>query len=57
MTIYNMKRTLNILGFENLMEKLKNWQPIYPNDQNKSKKEAKIVIFQPYFYDKHLKIA
>ena len=27
--VYNIKRTQNILGFEKLMEKLKNWQPDY----------------------------
>lgn len=27
--VYNMKRTINILGFEKLMEKLKNWIPNY----------------------------
>ena len=29
MTVYNMKRCLNILGFEDLMLKLKNWKPKY----------------------------
>jgi len=29
MTVYNMKRSINILGFEELMAKLKNWQPNY----------------------------
>ena len=27
--VYNIKRTINILGFEDLMKKLKNWQPDY----------------------------
>lgn len=27
--VYNIKRTINILGFEKLMEKLKNWIPNY----------------------------
>jgi transposase/DNA-directed RNA polymerase subunit H (RpoH/RPB5) len=27
--VYNIKRTINILGFEKLMEKLKNWEPNY----------------------------
>lgn len=30
MTVYNMKRARNILGFEQLMENLKNWTPKYP---------------------------
>ncbi len=29
MTVYNMRRSINILGFEELMAKLKNWQPNY----------------------------
>ena len=29
MTVYNMKRALNILGFDGMMEKLKNWKPDY----------------------------
>jgi transposase len=27
--VYNIKRTINILGFDKLMEKLKNWKPDY----------------------------
>ena len=29
MTVYNMKRTMNILGLETLIEKIKNWKPNY----------------------------
>lgn len=29
MTVYNMKRTINILGMEKLLEKIKNWKPNY----------------------------
>jgi len=29
MTVYNMKRTINILGFDKLMEKLRSWKPQY----------------------------
>ena len=29
MTVYNMRRSINILGFDELMVKLKNWQPNY----------------------------
>lgn len=29
MLVYNMKRTINILGMDDLMEKLKNWTPNY----------------------------
>lgn len=30
MLVYNMKRVRNILGFDNLMEKLHQWTPKYP---------------------------
>ncbi|MBK9354094.1 MAG: transposase [Bacteroidetes bacterium] len=33
MTIYNMKRTINILGFDKLMDKLKKWKPDYKKVQ------------------------
>ena len=29
MTVYNMKRAINILGIEKLLEKLKSWKPDY----------------------------
>jgi transposase len=29
MTVYNMKRSMNILGMETLIEKIKNWKPDY----------------------------
>lgn len=29
MTVYNMKRSINILGINNLLEKIKNWKPNY----------------------------
>ena len=29
MTVYNMKRCMNILGLETLIEKIKNWKPNY----------------------------
>lgn len=29
MTVYNMKRAMNILGLETLIEKIKNWKPNY----------------------------
>lgn len=32
MTVYNMKRSLNILGFENLMQKLNAWKPNYKKE-------------------------
>jgi hypothetical protein len=29
MTVYNMKRCMNILGMDDLIEKIKNWAPNY----------------------------
>lgn len=29
MTVYNMKRAMNIMGIEKLLEKLKTWKPNY----------------------------
>ncbi len=29
MTVYNMKRSINILGMEDILEKIKNWKPDY----------------------------
>jgi hypothetical protein len=30
MLVYNMKRCFNIVGIENLIAKIKKWQPEYP---------------------------
>ncbi len=30
MTVYNLKRLLNILKFEEIMQKLNHWKPVYP---------------------------
>ncbi len=30
MTVYNLKRVINILGIESLLKKLKTWKPKYP---------------------------
>jgi hypothetical protein len=29
MTVYNMKRSMNVLGMETILEKIKNWKPNY----------------------------
>ena len=51
MTVYNIKRTLNILGFEKLIRKLDFWNPAYKKDwlcvEKTSKKEA--IIRTLYF--------
>ena len=30
MTVYNIKRTANIMGIEQLIEKIRSWEPKYP---------------------------
>jgi transposase len=42
MTVYNIKRTINILGFEQLMEKLGNWKPSYKKQWRCLQKPGKI---------------
>ena len=39
MTVYNMKRALNILGTQDLIEKLKKWKPKYPTLTKSNKKQ------------------
>ena len=39
MTVYNMKRAINILGIEKLLEKLKNWKTKYPALTKSNKKQ------------------
>jgi hypothetical protein len=54
MTVYNMKRTINILGFDKLMEKLNAWKPEYKKEwlyaQKINKQQA--VIRTLYFETK-----
>ena len=45
MMVYNIKRTINILGVKDFMEKLKNWKPPY-------KREDCILIFTIHFKPK-----
>ena len=40
MTVYNLKRVLNILGVENLLAKLKTWKPKYPVLLKSNKKQS-----------------
>lgn len=46
MTVYNMKRTINILGFDKLMQKLRTWKPEYKKEwlcqHSTNKKQALI---------------
>lgn len=43
--VYNIKRTQNILGFEKLMEKLKNWTPNYKGIHLRNLKRALLAPF------------
>jgi transposase len=51
MTVYNMKRTINILGFDKLMEKLRSWKPKYKKSwgykQISNNLRAVIISFMP----------
>ena len=40
MTVYNLKRVLNILGVATLIEKLKTWKPKYPALLKSNKKQS-----------------
>jgi transposase len=52
MTVYNMKRTLNILGFDKLMERLHAWKPeykknwLYQHSTNKKQALIRILFFE-----------
>jgi transposase len=46
MTVYNMKRTINILGFDKLMQKLNAWKPEYKKEwlcQHSTNKKGTII--------------
>ena len=45
MTVYNMKRAINILGIEKLLEKLKNWKPKYPKGLVSKIKETILSLY------------
>lgn len=42
MTVYNMKRTINILGFDELMQKLNAFKPEYKKEWLYAQKTNKI---------------
>lgn len=50
MTVYNMKRARNILGFDELMEKLSTWTPKYPGGTLFQEKGIHIGSFKPLHY-------
>jgi hypothetical protein len=45
MTVYNMKRAINILGIEKLLEKLKTWKPDYKKAFAFYRKRAVLRLF------------
>jgi hypothetical protein len=51
MTVYNLKRTITLLGIEDLYGKIKNWKPDYPKVSLhlKSRLKAPIMEFLDYF--------
>ncbi|KOY84297.1 hypothetical protein AD998_21675 [bacterium 336/3] len=50
MTIYNMKRVLNILGTEKFLEKLKIWKPKYPRLAKSNKKRMIVRQSTPFIF-------
>lgn len=48
MTVYNIKRSLNILGMSELMEKLHNWSPDYGKATCFGKKRGILSLFKPF---------
>ena len=50
MTVYNMKRSQNILGFDKLMEILKNWAPKYPELGFSSKNRLFKSHIKPFYF-------
>jgi transposase len=56
MTVYNMKRTINILGFDELMQKLNAWKPKYKKEWLYSQKTNNTeAVIRTLFFE--LKIA
>ena len=50
MTVYNLKRSKNILGFDKLMAILKNWTPKYPGGTCFSKNRLQINRYKPLYF-------
>lgn len=48
MTVYNMKRAINILGIANLLEKLKSWKPDYKRITMFSQKRSILKLFNRF---------
>jgi hypothetical protein len=55
MTVYNLKRCMNILGIEPLLEKLKNWVPNYKGITHANAKSTFLgYIRTTFFYQQNL---
>jgi len=50
MTVYNMKRSKNILGFDQLMAILNNWTPKYPGGGFFAENRLYISHFKPFYF-------
>lgn len=50
MLVYNMKRVRNILGFDNLMEKLHQWTPKYPGGTIFIQKRLHLLPFKTFIF-------
>jgi hypothetical protein len=48
MTVYNIKRSLNIVGISELIEKLHNWSSDYAKANYIGKKRAILSLFAPF---------
>lgn len=49
MTVYNMKRIINIQGIENLLEKLESWKPDYKKATVFSQKRSILKLFIRFY--------
>ena len=56
MTVYNLKRCLNILGIAQMLEKIKNWNPNYKEIAWLIKKQQKCTNFEALHAIKILEI-
>ncbi len=57
MTVYNMKRAMNILGMEQLLEKLKGWKPDYKKVSGFEKTRAVLRRYSKFYFLQLSKVA
>lgn len=53
MTVYNLKRLMNILSFEQIMAKIKTWEPDYGKMSKNTKKRPILSLIQPFKIVEH----